>query len=456
MKKLSLILTAGLLSMIALSQCHQEKTPKRASIRGKIVNPKTDKVVISRDFLMLHADTLKLVGENEVNGKIDTPVEGLYILFIYPEFQTIYLKPDDSLAFHLNINEFDESLSFSGSIGFENNLLMDLFLENEKESSYFYKHNFQFTPDQFLQKIDSFKILKKQITQDVYQNYEQPTKKFKNIVQLVSNSMDYSLKEAYVQKNANVNLPESYFDYTKILKKTLADPNVIYMYAFADAYLSRKIHKNQNPKSLNLEIAQHINQDIKDQHFKNNLLTRYCDQYIRKHHIKKTDTVIKTYFKGINKPNYLNYCKQLMQSNRKTEKGASFPDLKLIDKQHQTTQTASLFKHKKVCLSFWDLKQHKNFISNLRKLQQYKKNYPNIMFIVININQDNFEQWALATPDNKDINFYRLVNRQSWQDIRPFHLSQVYLIDNGIIKASRKNMYQPNFNETLKAFADEK
>ncbi len=446
----------ALISLLFFIQCKHGSSGKITKIKAKIVNPQTDKVIISQDFLMLHADTLKLIGENELNGSVHTPEEGLFILFVFPEYQTVYLKPNDSLAFHLNVNEFDESISFSGSLGYENNLLMDLFLANEKESLYFYKHKFDFPPEVFTHKIDSFHTLKENMIDDVYRTFDKPSKKFRKIAQLSANSNDYILKETYARKNKKLTLPQNYFNYTQILKQKLADPNVIYMYTFADSYLRRKIVPQQNRQKLNLEIAHIIEKDIADQAFKNNILTRYCQRYIHKNHISQIDTVVKTYFKYLTNKDYQNFCRQIIQSNKRMRTGISFPATQLLNTNKQTVNTKSLFKDKKILLSFWDLKQHRNFKTNLKKLKKLKKLYPHVIFLVVNINQDNFDQWTMAVPKDDEIQYYRLRNRDNWSDIRPFHLSQVYLIDKGQIKQSRLNMYRPDFEKKMHDFAMEK
>ena len=452
--KIHIFLIAGLL-LTGFTSC-KNKSDDKVAIRGKIINPQADEIYISKDVLFQNADTIKLIGENQINTVIKAPNEGLYLFFIFPEFQTIYLKPGDSLAFHINVEEFDESLSFSGSLGWQNNLLMALFLENEKESNYFYSHKFDFQPEIFLRKIDSFSRIKTNLIQNYFQEIGNANTKFRAIAELTGHSMNYNLMEIYPLKNKNRHLPKNYFDFEKIFKQNLADPNVIYMYSFADAYINKKIDQKITQKELYIQRAHQIQKNITDAKFKDNLLTQYCLNYIRKNHICKKDTVILTYLQTINNQSYRDYCMRLIHKNNTIKKEQTFPSLELVNRNGKILLSDSNFKNKKIYLSFWDIKRRKNFVSNLRKLKAFKKQYPDINFVIINIDSKHFDQWKMAIPDLPEFEFYQLKNPKDLELIEPYHLSQVFLLNNKIIKESLTNMYRPDFNKILLDFGNEK
>jgi len=454
MKRSFLNIILGSLYLLFLGACHRQLQDTKVKIRGKIVNPETDKVIFSKDFLMLQTDTLPLLAENEVKGHIKVPEEGLYVFYVFPEYQTIYLKSGDSLNFHLNVDEFDESLSFSGSLGFQNNLLMNLFLTNEKESSFFYRSNFDLNLKDFNQKLDSFEHIKTKIIESYRNEFKHTDQKFKEITHLLNKSMFYNLKEIYAQKHRQQKLPASYFDYENILHQRLADPNVIYLYAFADSFLERKIKqnvsKNENPY---LKIATLIDREISDPDFKDNLLVKYCNRYIIGHLMTHKDKIVKTFFDKIQNRTYKIYCEKLIKKNQIMQTGHYFPKLDFYTAQKNIIVSDSLFKNKKILLSFWDLKYRKNFKSNLKKIKRYQSNHPEIQFIILNINPGDFDDWILQLPDNQNITFLKLKDNSYLQQIRPYHLSQVYLLQNNKIIKSMTNMYQVNFTKILDTFA---
>ncbi len=435
----------------------QVKNVETAKIRGKIVNPRTDEVVISRDFLLLRSDTIKLNGQNELSGTVKVPVEGLYIIFIFPEFQTIYLKPGDSLAIHLNVDEFDESISFSGSLGFENNLLLDMFLANERENNYFYDHRFQFDVASFNKKLDSFETEKNSLIENFKDEYSQTSIKYKQILTLFKNSAYYNLKEHYALKNMNVKFSDDYFSYRSVLQKQLADPNVIYMNSFADSFLEykmkKKCEKGRNPF---LELSYLIDNEIFDAEFKDNMFVKYCLRYINRFRISEQDTVVKDFYHKMKDVSYQSFCDEIIANNRLMRVGNLFPKGEYLTPQKHQISSDSLFKSgTKYLVVFWDLRFRKNFVSNLKKLKKYQEQYPELQFVLINTNTGQFDEWQLQVPDEQNIRFVQAVDGQQIQKIRPYSLAQIYLLDGQTIKASKINMYAPGFEQELQQFIEE-
>ena len=428
-----------------------------AKIRAKIINPRTDEVVISRDFLLLQSDTLKLNSQNELSGTVKVPEEGLYILFIFPEFQTIYLKPGDSLAFHLNADEFDESISFSGSLAFENNLLMEMFLANEQEKDYFYKHRFEFDLSNFIKKLDSFETKKNKLLESYKDEYRKTTSKYKQILTLVKKSAYYNLKEYYALRNLNNTFPEDYFAYRSVFHKKLPDPNIFYLNTFVDALLKYKMKKNDKKvRNPYLKLAYLINHEIFDTVFRDNLLTKYCIRYINAYHISKKDTVVKDfYFKIINEK-YKKYCEEMIADNQLVRVGKRFPENTYLTLQNTKISSDSLFKTgTKTLVAFHDFRFRKNLVSNLKKIKKYNEQYPDLQYVIISIKNEQSDEWQMPSPEEKNILFVRAENNRLIQRIRPYSLAQIYLLDGQTIKASKVNMYAPGFERKLQELINE-
>ena len=445
-----------ILSMFVVG-CHHSQQDQTAKIRGKIVNPRTDEVIISKNFWILQSDTLKLVSENEVAGRVKVPKEGLYIIYVFPEYQTIYLKPGDSLSFHLNVDEFDESISFSGGLAFENNMNMALFLANEKESDYFYNRHFQFELDEFIHKLDSFENIKQVLIDSYREDLNQTTKKFRQTLSLLDKSLYFSLKEVYAQKHPDIKFSDDYFSYCSILHQNLPDPNVIYMYAFADSFMERKLRENRTGiKNPYLKISEIIDHEIFDTEFKDNLLVKYCSRYIKDYHITEMDSVVQDFYQKIHKPIYKKYCKRLIDRFKLMKAGNRFPKSNYLTKQKRIIPSDSLFASgTKTLVSFWDLRFRKNFISNLKKLKGLHDKYPDLQLLIINVNAGYFDEFLLQNPVSNHIRFVQAVDNKQIQQIKPIHLSQIYLLNADTIKASMLNMYEPVFEQKLHKFYTE-
>ena len=443
--------------ILLLTGCRHFRQAPTAKIRGKIINPRTDEVVVSDNFWILQSDTLKLVAGNEVAGEVKVPKEGLYILYVFPEFQTIYLKPGDSLAFHLNVDEFDESISFSGGVAFENNLNMSVFLANEQESNYFYNRQFQFDLEKFLQKLDSFENIKQSLIDNYKKDLSRTTKKYQQILSLLNKSMYYSLKDMYAQKHPELKFSNDYFSYCSVLHQDLPDANVIYMYAFADSFLERKLKEyHTDIKNPYLKISEIIDHEIFDTAFKDNLLVKYCSRYIKDYHLTKTDSVVHNFYQKIKNPVYKDYCNDLISRFKLMKAENSFPKTQYLTTQKTLISSDSLFNAgTKTLVAFWDLRYRKNFVSNLKKLQAYQKQYPDLQLVIINTNVGQFDEFLLQLPVSNHIRFVQAVDKKMIHQIRPLHLSQVYLLKADTIKASMRNMYEPAFEQKLQKFYSE-
>ena len=440
--------------LLLLSSCRQQPEQDKVQFRARIINARTDKVMVSRNFLFIDADTLYIQNENETKGKVCAPEEGLYFIYIYPEFQTVYLKPGDSLALHINIEEFDESLSFSGSLGFENNLLMELYLMNEKESDYFYQSDFRFKPDEFLQKIDSFAADTQQVLDNYRVELKNTTSRFKNIIDLWQKSLEYDLREAYLLKHPEEKLPANYTDYHRVLQSSLPDPNIIYMYALIENHIRRKNPRRGIPTGKwYRNTAGIIKEKVADPSFKDNLMVKYCYRYIKETKAPETDSVISFYFKHIQNQKYINFCQNKIRKNKRLQTGNKFPAMELTDKKGKKFISDSLFGDKKILLSFWELKRRKNFISNLNKLKQIKEKFPGLEIVVLNTDSGSFEEWLLQLPKDTGFRFYQSTRESQNARVSPYHPAQVFLLENDTIKLSMENMYSPDFEDKLTRFS---
>ncbi|MFT5103133.1 MAG: thiol-disulfide isomerase/thioredoxin [Candidatus Latescibacterota bacterium] len=67
---------------------------------------------------------------------LDIPVDGYYELYINRERATVYLEQGKNLTLSLDAIQFDESLSFEGDLGAENNYLAANYLYDEKNADF--------------------------------------------------------------------------------------------------------------------------------------------------------------------------------------------------------------------------------------------------------------------------------------------------------------------------------
>jgi hypothetical protein len=442
-----------ILPILLLFSCHyisQERT-NETKIRAVVVNPKKTDFYISKDFFQQDVDTLILDADNEVVKKIEISQEGLYLLHLFPEFQTIYLKPGDSLSMHINVDEFDESLSFSGGLGFENNLLIDLFLINEKQNTLYFKNRSVLTKKQLLKQIDSFALIKKDLLKEYDSELKNTSEKFKKIIDLYTKITAYSIKEDYISKHPNEKFSNKFLSHRNILKEPIIDHSIINLFSFLDAYFRNTIHhKNKSKEEVHQLLIENCNKKIYDKDFRSVVLTRYCYEYISNYKMSREDTIIKAYFSLIKSDKNRKYCKKLIRKNMLLANNKKFPSVKLIDKNGNLILSDSLLKDKKTIVSFWDLYWKKSFNSNHKKIIDITDNYTDLQVVVLNKNFDEFSVWQEAIPKQSNFNYYQLMNEKDISLLMPYSYAQVYLLINDTITGSMLNLYDVSFTKKMK------
>ncbi len=447
----SLILSGVVLLFFA---CQRNSTPHKTKILGKIINPKKTEIVISKDPFNIVSDTLFVKSGNKFSGEINVMKEGLHYIFIFPEFQVIYLKPGDSLAFVLNTSEFDESLSFSGTSGFENNLLIDLFLTNEKENVEISRRMKKLNPEELTRKLDSFYAAKQQLINSYKTSYQKTTPHYKKIIDLYNRVSQYRIKENYLSIYKS-NIPKEFKNHRTFLKQKTADANLPDLLYFAKTFIYNRMREEQIPHSKVFSKAiEIIDKEIGDPHLRDNMYMIYCKNYIIGNSIQNPkDSVFLQYINRLQNPLYKESCYKYIKKNNILAKGKEFPALPVRNRYGNIVSLNKLLKKHKNLISYWDMYFMSNFKSNLEKLQKIKEEYPELQIIVLNDNPDDFQEWQLQIPQNKDFIFLQVnLKEYEMENFLPYGLNQVFLLDSTQIQQSLINLYDRNFAGKINAF----
>ena len=100
---------------------------KPAYLRGEIINPSSDNVLLYSDNKII--DTLKLSTDKRFLKKFDSINYGLFKMEHLPENQMIIIESGDSILARANMSDFNGSLFFSGKGAAKNNFLMETYLK---------------------------------------------------------------------------------------------------------------------------------------------------------------------------------------------------------------------------------------------------------------------------------------------------------------------------------------
>ena len=180
---------------------------------GKIIHPKSEYVLLYNQNELI--DSLLLDKEDKFVGKYKDFNEGFYIFRHGNEIQHVYIEQKDSILIRLNTWDFDETLVFSGKGADKNNILIDWFLESEKEDKKFSNY-YRLSPDLFKSKMDSLLSLKKQKIELFKSKNENLPESYLNVLDIIVNYPLYTKFERYPRHH-------KYFNKTKAYPKTGAD-----------------------------------------------------------------------------------------------------------------------------------------------------------------------------------------------------------------------------------------
>ena len=382
---------------IIISGCVTNTPCESTYFGGKIINPKTDHVVLYKNEIPL--DTFLLDENNSFLGEIPTLQEGLYNFKHGNEEQYIYLNPKDSLLIRLNTWNFDETLVFSGIGAERNNLLIDSFLESENDRKVFYKY-YDLTPSEFNSKIIEAEKIKLDRYNDYVNNHPEESEKFKNIFKIALTYPLYSKVENYplarsAKSDSDRNLEVDDYFYKHREQIALDNDSLMYFYAYRNYVLNNLYNRvnalgyDINSNEFTIHLLKSISSELNDENSKNSMMRK---TFIRHFYWNSSKSINKntvdTFLKYNTNSTDKNLILNLTSDTEKVNEGALLEDFYITDYNKTRRSVKRLIKNKNTVLYFWNPKFiGKDFIAS--RIQYFSEKYPNLKFIGVKINGDN-------------------------------------------------------------------
>lgn len=179
------------------------------NIQGKISNNTTKNIEITNDNGVRFI--LPINEKDEVKGFI-TAERGKYQMKIGEEYTGIFLKPNSSLNFTIDLKEFDESISYTGMLAGENNALAKSYLIDEVFQVNASKY-FRLNETEYIQKIDEYLNSK---TENLKGHLDESfkTSEMSNIkLARYSNLFMYPGYHKYITKNDSFKPSENFYNF---------------------------------------------------------------------------------------------------------------------------------------------------------------------------------------------------------------------------------------------------
>ncbi|WP_372756472.1 TlpA family protein disulfide reductase [Mariniflexile sp.] len=440
-----------------------------AYLGGEIINPNSDFVVISKSDVVI--DSIKLDNKNRFLYKFNDLDAGLYSFYHGGEIQMVLLEPKDSLFFRLNTFEFDESLVFTGIGDKKNNYLINEFLENEVQEKKIFKFC-QLKPHVYEHRIDSLKAYKLDKLNTFKTKYE-TTPLFDKIAKANIDFHYYSSKEVYPFVHHGENkeailkaLPKHFYNYRKTINYNDAFYKSHQHYTSFLRYTTNNIALNDHLKHSNedeafrrsslcynldkLRVADSL---VKNDAIKNDLLYYFAINFLSKNkHTENNPVILKDYLSKSTDEKGKTLVKRYVASLDNLKEGATFPSVKLVDYNNKELDLNTLINTPTV-ISFWSSTYYNHFKESHYKLNELKTKYPEVKFIVINIDNYGLEKPKHTLKENrfklKDEYQFKMPE-ESIEALAIQPMTKTIVVDkNQKIVYNNTNIFSINFEEQL-------
>lgn len=422
---------------------------------GKIINPKTKFVVLYSNNSVV--DTLLLNDRNKFLGTYEDLEEGLYYFKHGNENQYIYLEPKDSLMLRLNTWNFDESLVFAGKGAERNNILVDIFLEDENEKKLFYEFS-NLEPNAYQRKINSRIQYRLKTFENYKKSHPKETSAYFEVLKtaliypIYARIERYPISHVYVSKKEDFpEIDSSFYAYRTGLdfnNSTLMyyTPYARYItnYLYNVTYaLGHKPMMTQFTSKFTVDLLQIIDAKINLEDSKNAFLKRtVLDHFQRKSNCNIDQKAFDAFFKLSTNEKDKILVKNLLEDNKALHRGHEIQGFTISDFTDQTIPIKDFTNGKNTVLFFWRKGYiSKSFINS--RVPFLQKKYPSLNFAVIEI--DGNSESRIPNIDIK--NQYYINSKMLKKNFltsamhRTILVNKKGIVENGYAAISSRNIY---------------
>jgi len=423
MKKLFLLIP--IIGFFACNvQTGTEEPDYSAMISGTIENAKADFVVLRYSE---QSDTATLDTNGYFMLRIDSLKTG-YCTFYHPnESATIFLIPGDSIYLTLNIEEFDESLTFSGKGEEINNYLISIFLLKEKLNIN-PRELYALERDEFIVKTDSIKTTLNNHFEEFFNSKDSINETFvklekaKLLYSWANHRSKYLQWHKYLTKKDSVDLGEDYDSY--LAELNLNDSNLIEVREYASflkSYLD-KLAPEEFKKDSTLKGIKHsyliaklrvIPNTFTDQKVKDYLLYSTMNDQIRYSGFKGIDSLIAEFNKNCSDAEYKSKFKEEYEKWKLLADGMPAPGFSYTDIDSNLVSLSD-FKGKYVYIDVWAT-WCGPCIMEIPHLEELEEEYKDKNIVFISVSIDNTRDPWKKMVHEKEMKGVQLFAEGAWK-----------------------------------------
>ena len=382
-----------LIVSLVITSCASKKEDSYTYFGGKIINPKSDYVLLYQTNKVI--DSIKLTDKNTFSTKLKNIKPGLYFFKHGIEHQYVYLEPKDSILLRLNTWGFDESLVFSGNGAEKNNVLIETFLRNEQDNIHFTK-NYQDNAASFLKKIDSLKAIKTQYLEDFSLYNPDTSDEFLTILNIALKYPVYTKLENFIRENNIKEHPEVLTDdFLKHRKDVdinkaplmfyIPYRNYVYAHLYSDIY-QKGLKKESD--AFTIALLKNIHNKITTDKYRNRLLRHITIRHFYNNSTCQiNDSVFNTYFSLTTNKKDKERIGKLLNDIKKIKPKTKLPSFSILNNKGATNSINELVKNKKSVIYFKGKTRSSDewLASRVEYLMNKNKDTE---FIIINVNEN--------------------------------------------------------------------
>lgn len=449
------------------------ETSPHAFIAGEIVNPTSEYLVLFKNLEPI--DTAYLNLENQFRFKIENVDKGLYLIKHNLETQNIHISPNDSILFRVNTLRFDESLHFSGRGAEKNNFLINTFLLDEDNTQLILSY-YKIPPKEFAQKTDS-------IRQERLNTLKNLNKKFnfsKDFLEIATKNIAYEfydLRERYTYflnkyyKKFAAKIPEDFHDYRnavsfneEALQSSLGYKRFIGNYLINQS-IEGCIEQHGDIKSCyQLKSVQNIKNRIELIDSLTNL------EDLKMHFFSQLGALAMTM--GKSREELISVLDLLEEKGLGEEKlyelrilgsiqltfipGRIIDDVPLLNTSGKTIDIQEIISKPSI-IFLWSVDRPASHKKEHELIQEYRKKYPEIDFIGINLDIGETSKWINSITKNgynADMEFQleeiEIGEKTLDQDFLKYYLNKLLFLDaSGKVIIGDASLYSPEFESII-------
>lgn len=386
-------------TFILIGSCTTPEKDSMTYFGGKIINPKSDFVLLYNQDKLI--DSLFLDKDDKFAGKYKDFKEDFYLFKHGDEFQHVYIQSQDSILIRLNTWFFDETLVFSGQGADKNNILIDWFLESEKENKNIKINKFyKLPPTLFKSKMDSLLDLRQQKIERFKSKNENLPKGYLNILDIVVNYPIYTRFEAYPRRNRHYNKTKEYPKTTMVFydfrdKINLNSDSLKHLGQYSN-YIAYRLYNTVNTEGLTSKsegfaeaLLHTIDKNITNEKLKNIFLFEMLvKDFLDRSSCGIDKKSFHKYFKLSSDIENKKQVQRIINDIKNLHGGETLMDFQITDYLKTQRSIKKITKNKNSAICFWNPKYTTS--ASLKKRMSYLTiKFPKVNFILVKISDIN-------------------------------------------------------------------